>query len=291
VKSLAKGVAINVGANKDPKWGVCRGPIFPNGSFKFIHIPWDEVTYGMTDPQPKKYQDMCYKEYVARMCPHLLDNFVAESPNFRISVYASSGAAKLANKAIWRLRENEDYLLFYATLKFEGEEEKRERWINRDWGAYIVGLFKIDRIWKRGSVLSNEYARKAFEGYCFYEVLKRPECFGGYLSEENECQQCKDSRACSESPYYDPRPPPDPSTPWVKGMEKESGLLEKAIPLSSPENSNRWSDLACELFKYFKTSEAKRLGIDKKAIPQAVLACEGECLDKLLSRCILRKMT
>jgi hypothetical protein len=59
-RGLAKGVAINVGANTEPEWGGFRGPIFPNGSFEFVHIPWKEK-YGTIQPQPKKYES--YKSF------------------------------------------------------------------------------------------------------------------------------------------------------------------------------------------------------------------------------------
>jgi hypothetical protein len=78
----------------------------------------------------------------------------------------------------------------------------------------------------------------------------------------------------------------DDGAPWVKGIRQESGLLHKAIPLSRPEDSQKWSNLAGELFK---TSTQKRLDIYKKAVFQTVLTCEGDCLDKLLTKCILRK--
>jgi len=60
---MAKGVAINVGVNTVPRWGGFRGPIFSDGSFEFVHIPWKDE-YGLTEPPPRRYSDMPYDPYV-----------------------------------------------------------------------------------------------------------------------------------------------------------------------------------------------------------------------------------
>jgi len=251
---LAKGVAINVGVNTKREWGGFRGPIFSDGSFEFIHIPWVEEKYGMIEtiePRPRKYKEMPYASYVPES---LQDRFLAESPNFRIKAYASSQGSR-ANKHILNLNPREDYLIFYATLRFHDEKGQKEDWINEEWGAYIVGLFKVDFVIPRNRVLFEEYAIEAFEEYDFYKILLND---------------------------------PDPfiETPWVKGIEEESGLLKKAIPLNDPKDSHKWSDLAYELFtKSWKT----KLDINKQANPRIALTCKGECLDKLLTKCILRK--
>jgi len=248
---VAKGVAINVGVNTNPEWGGFRGPIFSDGSFEFIHIPWKDK-YGMIEPPPKKYDEMPYSEYVPQWVKKLYP-YVLVSPNFNNCTYASTRGAP-ANKPILELGPG-DYLLFYATLKWD-ERGNREEWINPDWGAYIVGFFKIDFVHKSlKHILADQVAREAFREYTWFKSLLKL----GYR---------------------------DDGAPWVKGIRQESGLLHKAIPLSSPEDSQKWSNLAGELFK---TSTQKRLDINKKAVFQTVLTCEGDCLDKLLTKCILRK--
>jgi len=246
---LAKGVAINVGVNTNSEWGGFRGPIFSDGSFEFIHIPWKEDKYGMIEPRPQKYKQMAYNSYVPG---YLQNHFILESPNFQIGTYASTNGAS-ANKSILDLNQG-DYLLFYSTLNYRDDGKKRQDWINSMWGAYIVGLFKIDFIYESiYHVLADESAIKAFKEYDWFKILLQD---------------------------------PDDSAPWVKGIKEESGLLKKAIPLSSPENPQRWSDLACDLFR---TSRGKRLDPEKKAIFQTVLTCESMRMEKLLSLCTLRK--
>ena len=253
MKSLAKGVAINVGVNTNPEWGGFRGPIFSDGSFEFIHIPWKEK-YGIIEPRPKKYKEMRYSSYVP---DRLKNEYVLVSPDFDNCTYASTTYAA-ANKPILDLEEG-DFLFFYSTLDFKGERRKREDGINPNWGAYIVGLFKIDFIKESlRHVLADKVAREAFKEYTWFKSLLK-------LGVR------------------------DDGAPWVKGNEKESGLLQTAIPLSSPnpDDPQKWNDLAYDLFR---TSKGNKLDVNKKAIFQTVLTCEGECLDKLLAKCILRRI-
>jgi len=49
VIDMAQSVAINVGVNTKKECGRFRGPIFPDGTFEFIHIPWQKK-YGTIEP-------------------------------------------------------------------------------------------------------------------------------------------------------------------------------------------------------------------------------------------------
>lgn len=250
VRDLAKAVVINVGANKNPRYGGFRAPIFPDGSFEFMHVPWQQE-YG-EEPSDHKYRNYRYCEQSVPQA--LWDKSYIESPNFRIHAYAGTRGADAVNSYIWRLDPN-DFLMFYATLAFQDVEGKKpENWINQNWGAYIIGYFCVDLICKRSEALSEQKCRQVFEEYDFFKAaLKRQDKSNG--------------------------------TPWVKGKRNESGLLEKAIPLSRPEkeNSQKWSDLAHELLR---SATGKILG--ENAVFQAVLACEGGSLERLLSKCVLR---
>ena len=246
---LSKAVAINVGVNTKPNWGGFRGPIFSDGSFHFIHIPWKQK-YGMIDPPPPRYREMPYAAYVPEK---LLDHHVLISPDFSNCTYASTPSA-LANKSLFNLR-HEDYLLFYATLCYNNGKEK-ESWINPAWGAYIIGFFKVDFICKSlKQILANEAAYEAFKNYSWFKSQLEV----GDL---------------------------EVIVPWVKGIREESGLLKKAVPLSSPNDPQKWNSLTCELFR---TSRGKKLNVDRKARFQTVLTCEGDNLDRLLTKCNLRK--
>jgi len=181
------------------------------------------------------------------------DKRVFISPDFCNCTYASTTLAP-ANKSISDLKPG-DFLFFYATLKFKDDRRSPEAWINQQWGAYIVGLFKIESIYKSFSyVLADEDARKSFKEYAWFKSL----LIRGFR---------------------------DDKAPWIKGIEEESGLLKKAIPLSSPESGQKRSCLAYDLFR---TSRGKKLTL-KTLIYRTILTCEGERLDTLLDLCVLRK--
>lgn len=117
---MAKSVAINVGANTEPEWGGFRGPISPNGSFEFIHIPWKEK-YGRIEPPPKKYEQ--YKTYNSYIKQRLKDKYIhiLESPDFCHCTYASTvneGIPAPANKHIFKLNlETTSFSMRHLILK------------------------------------------------------------------------------------------------------------------------------------------------------------------------------
>ena len=214
----------------------------------------------MIDPPPKKYGDMPYSSYVP---DRLKNEYVFVSPDFHNCAFASTPNAYTVNKPICSLKQG-DCLLFYATLDFKNEKGKPEDWINPDWGAYIVGFFKVDFIFKGTDIFIDDSTMdrfiEAFEEYDWYKIFI------------NKTKIDKNNLK-----HFVP-------SPWIKGIKCESGLLEKAIPLSSPKDSQKWSEKAYELFR---TSTGKRL--PQKAIFQTVLTIEGENLDKLLVQCTLSK--
>lgn len=247
---ITKAVAINVGANKNEEWGGFRGPIFADGRFHFIHIPWKDH-YGKIVPPPKKYSEMDYEPYVPA---NLKYKYVLISPDFKNKTYASTKGAP-ANKPLLDLFAG-NYLFFYATLDFVGDISARKEWINPNWGAYLVGLFKVKIVYdslKR--VLSDKEATKNFMEYAWYKSMRA-------------------------NKYT------DDNAPWIKGSEEGSGLLKEAIPLSDSTDSQKWSKIACE---FFRTAKGHELDQNKKAVFQTVLTCEGDRLEGLLSRCELRK--
>jgi len=248
---MAKAVAINVGANKNAEWGGFRSPIFANGTFQFIHIPWKDH-YGNITPAPKKYFELPYGKYVPA---NLRNKQVFNSPNFENKTYASTTNAP-ANKSLLSLN-SDDYLFFYATLDFADNISDKAKWINPDWGAYLVGVFKVRTKYDSlKSVLSSREGISDFEEYAWYKIMRA----SGF---DND------------------------NAPWIKGENDGSGLLDTAIPLSDAADSQKWSDIAVEVFR---TTSQRELNQKKKAVFQTVLTCEGENLMKLLSLCKVRKV-
>lgn len=125
-----KAVAINVGVNNNAEWGGFRAPIFSDGRFHFIHIPWKDP-YGKIEPAPNSYIEMNYAGFVA---PRWKNKQVFVSPDFKNKTYASANSGQLspADKPIRMLVSN-DFLFFYATLDFIGDAAKKKEWINASW--------------------------------------------------------------------------------------------------------------------------------------------------------------
>lgn len=128
------------------------------------------------------------------------------SPDFESKTYASANSGRLgpADKPLRALFPG-DYL-FYATLDFVGNVAKKKAWINPNWDAYLVGVFKVKQVYPSFKhVVANPEGVKDFGEYAWYKSFK--------------ARKFEDDKA-----------------PWVKGCEEGSGLL-KAIPLSDAGDS------------------------------------------------------
>jgi len=148
---VAKSIAINVAANTNlPGF---RGPIYPDGSFVYLPIPEREptaeavATYGDLfadlDPLPFSVD----ADLRARQV-HLDPEF-ADYPSCSRYTYGDEHGLKAGP-----LSELEpgDSLFFYATLTRheppEGIDTGRAvDWVAPDWGAYLIGEFRVDRVY------------------------------------------------------------------------------------------------------------------------------------------------
>lgn len=131
-----RSVAINVAANTNEP-GV-RGPLFPDGSFEYIPIPESKPTsdavptYADLDVEtdvPDEYQDT----------PVHLDPEFPEYPHCERYSYGDEHGIKAS--PLSKLSEG-DYLFFYATLSTGAE---RPDWAPSDWGAFLIGQFRLAR--------------------------------------------------------------------------------------------------------------------------------------------------
>jgi hypothetical protein len=142
VSSGPRAIAINVGANTNLP-GV-RGPIYPDGSFEYLPIPEREPTsdpvptYADLDRElrfdvPEQYHDL----------PVHLDPSFPEYPHCSAYTYGDEHGVKAG--PLSRLAPG-DLLLFYATLSTHGDPAAAAEWVVPEWGAYLVGEFRIDRV-------------------------------------------------------------------------------------------------------------------------------------------------
>lgn len=189
-------VAINVAANTTLP-GV-RGPVYPDGSFTYLPIPEREPT---AEPVPT-YGDLAGELALPFALPaDLLDRQVHLDPSFAgypfcdAHTYGDEHGVKAG--PIAELSPG-DYLLFYATLSTHGDPDRA--WVLDDWGAYLVGGFRIAAV-----VTGDEYRD---------------------LDPEDRARYAGNAHVRRE---------PFDAKVLVRGDPDGPGLFDRAIPLSAPE--------------------------------------------------------
>lgn len=204
---MPRAVAINVGANTNAP-GV-RGPVFPDGSFEFVPIPEEAPT--RDSASVPTYADLDLDTEIpadAVESPVHLDPEFAEYPACERYTYGDPFGVKA--RPLLELGAG-DYALFYATLTTHGEPERE--WISPDWGAYLVGQFRL--------------ARDPVSGEAYADLSS-------------------DVRAKFESNAHCKREEFDAEV-LLLGDEAESGLYETVVPLSSAEQGSEANRVVTEL--------------------------------------------
>jgi hypothetical protein len=202
---MPRAVAINVGANTNAP-GV-RGPIYPDGRFEYVPIPEEEPT---SEPVPT-YADLDLDTELPEDSadePVHLDPEFAEYPECETYTYGDPYGVKA--RPLLDLRAG-DYALFYATLTTRGTPERD--WISPDWGAYLVGQFRL----ARDPVAGDEYP-------------DLPDSERATFQSNAHCKREEFDAAV-----------------LLAGDSDESGLYETAVPLSSPERGATANRLVTDL--------------------------------------------
>jgi hypothetical protein len=187
-----RSIAINVGANTNVP-GV-RGPVYPDGQFEYVPIPEEKPTQEPVPTYADLGLDVDLPEGVHDTPVHLDPEF-AEYPTCERYSYGDDHGVKAG--PLSKL-EPGDFLLFYATLTFHGDPNAAADWVAPDWGAYLIGEFRVAR-----AVTGEDYAALA-----------------------------PDERAAFANNAHVKRDPVDAKV-FVEGDES-SRLFEHAVPLSSP---------------------------------------------------------
>ena len=137
---MPSGVAINVGANTNLP-GV-RGPIYPDGAFEYVPIPEREPTA----ERVPTYANLGLDTHVPAAVlddPVHLDPTFAEYPCCDRYTYGDEHGVKAG--PLTDLTAG-DFVFFYATLStVESDETDPAAWIAPDWGAYVIGQFRLAR--------------------------------------------------------------------------------------------------------------------------------------------------
>ena len=124
-----KAVILHVGANKSPKYLGKLGPIFPDGTFRFIPIP---ETAGCGGPS---YRNLGLADYVPAKKK---DTRAHPDPEFQTFTYGDRPES-LAKMGLLLQLEPGDYLFFLSSLEFSDRISN----INPNWNYYLIGYFEI----------------------------------------------------------------------------------------------------------------------------------------------------
>jgi hypothetical protein len=131
-----RGVAINVAANTNEP-GV-RGPIRADGRFEYVPIPESEPI--RADADVPTYADLKLETDVG----DAVDRPVHLDPTFAgvhgCTSYTYGDPHGVKARPLLDL-ETGDLVFFYATLSLVNEEP--EPWIAPEWGAYVIGHFRL----------------------------------------------------------------------------------------------------------------------------------------------------
>ncbi len=213
--AVPRALAINVAANTNiPGF---RGPIYPDGSFVYLPIPEREPTarsvptYGdllsVLDPLPFTVAPDVGDTHV-----HLDPEF-PEYPFCERYTYGDEHGVKAGPIAEL---DPGDSLYFYATLSAHDPPEGIDTgptvdWIAPEWGAYLIGEFRIDRV-----VTAEAYASLS----------------------PREREPFADNA-------HRKRDPPDAKV-LVLGTA-DSALFDRAVPLSNPQQGSAANSIVTDL--------------------------------------------
>jgi hypothetical protein len=199
-----RSIAINIGANtNEPGF---RGPIDAEGRFEYIPIPESEPI--REDASVPTYADLDLEtdtDTVADTPVHLDPTFSGVH-GCRSYTYGDPHGVKAGPLSDL---EAGDYVFFYATLSTVAEEPAE--WIAPEWGAYIVGQFRLaeDPTDPTGGLTEAERSRFEHNAHCKRETF--------------------DAKVL------------------LYGEEADSTLYETAVPLSSPKAGVDANRLVTEL--------------------------------------------
>ena len=191
-------VLVHVGQTLNVCGGRC--PIYADGTFKFVPI-------AVSGPKPDPtFKDLGLADFV----PTELHNVPAfRSPEFDTNTY--SHIARPGEGDVYeRLSKEKGFLMFFSTLYYWDTKLPNYEWISRTKGAYIIGYFRVEGIYKDEDLQSIASLRARFR---YNGQFGRPKTPGkSYL--------------------------------WISGFQAEGGLKIKATPLTEATDPSKWNEFA-----------------------------------------------
>ncbi|MFW9996497.1 MAG: hypothetical protein ACFFD4_30920 [Candidatus Odinarchaeota archaeon] len=186
-------VLINIASNT---YNVGRGPIFHDGSFKYVPIPEKTDIEGIEFRFPT-YAELELDHYIDS---DFRNDRVHIDPDFQNMTYGHAQRRHGYEKILKNL-EKGDILAFYATLDYKDVKKPRYEWIDSKWGTYIIGAFVFSAIYTQEEFLVQSY-RKRQQFQCNPHFLRKE--YGASL--------------------------------WITGSENSPGLFDIAFPLHDTLN-------------------------------------------------------
>jgi len=192
-------VLIHVGQTPNVRWtGRGRCPIYSDGTFRFVPIFLEPPR--SSDPT---YADLGLPDFVP---PSLRNKPAFKSPEFETLTY--SHVKRVGESNVYdRLRNESGFLAFFSTLFYLDRRPPVKEEISRDRGAYIIGCFKVEGVYKDMEVATDPKLQVRFKANGDFGREK------GYITDW-----------------------------WISGSE--GGLFPKAVPLTEASEPSRWNIFA-----------------------------------------------
>jgi len=235
---MSKIVVIHAGANKTKRYGGFRAPIFSDGSFIFMQFP--EAEGRVHDPELPTYRSMGWEPYVPKellaRCIHLDPSFPESGIPSTYGHYRRPG-----DNIIFDLKDGAGYLFFMASLAYDASKGiERLPCINREWGVYLVGWFRVKRV----------LTQKEF-------MVASPEV----------------RQEFKYNPHFTRRDAEQYAPLWISSIK--ASLLKTAVPLSDPDDPLQPNKFTKNVLR---TVKGKRIS-DNTPFYHLVLKCEDNIQD------------
>ena len=192
-----------------------RSLIFNDGTFIYIPIEEDISDKVRIAKRFPKYSDIIPYSYHGYLKNR--DAYAHNDPNFESLTYGHRKRGHGYEEILHQLQK-EDILCFYGSFDFKNRGGRTKQWINKFWGSYIFGAFKIDTIYSQNEFINTSVVNRN-------QFLRNPHFL-------------------RDPPYADY---------WICGQKGSLGLFNIAYPLGNVYYNKREGSL----LKYFDALDSE----------------------------------